>query len=203
MPAVSNVRSFMQREVTGPLILLFSTRERIRDILTIGLMQCNYQVIRADSSYLAMIKINQFLPGLVIIDVTADNVRDLILIQRLQHSIRTRRIPVLIILPDAIRPMLDKEIADCKKDSCPGESSAICSLQYPFHFADLLKAVKPLVAKREGEVDAASSPETSSAARNELLSKQLFDTGITVETKLRQIEQSMHKQWAFPFTVIS
>jgi len=31
---------------------------------------------------------------------------------------------------------------------------------------------------------------------------QLFDLLVPVETKLRAIESVIHKQWAFPFTVI-
>jgi len=49
-----------------------------------ALMQCNYQILQANTSYLAMIKANQFLPDLVIIDITPNNSKDVLLVNRLQ-----------------------------------------------------------------------------------------------------------------------
>ena len=69
-----------------PVILLFSTRERIGNILNVALMQCNYRILLANTSYLAMIKTNQFLPDLVIVDITPNNTKDVLLVNRLQKS---------------------------------------------------------------------------------------------------------------------
>jgi DNA-binding response OmpR family regulator len=74
----------------GPLVLLFSPRERVRDILSVGLVQCNYQILQADTSYLASIKANQMLPKVVVIDVSSDNSKDILIAERLRKSLRSR-----------------------------------------------------------------------------------------------------------------
>src|SRR5271157_2604877 len=118
-----------------PVILLFSTRERIGNILNVALMQCNYRILLANTSYLAMIKTNQFLPDLVIVDITPNNTKDVLLVNRLQKSLRTRKIPILVVIPQTIRHFIEdaqKEIAQNKSEF--PEENAIDVLEYPFNF---------------------------------------------------------------------
>jgi PleD family two-component response regulator len=87
---------------SGPFIIVFSPRERIRDILTVGLSQCNYRISSADTPYLAAIKASQFLPELLIADITASNTKDVLLINRMRKSVRTRHVSILVIIPTRV-----------------------------------------------------------------------------------------------------
>ena len=186
-----------------PVILLFSTRERIGNILNVALMQCNYQILQANTSYLAMIKTNQFLPDLVIIDITPNNTKDVLLVNRLQKSLRTKKIPILVIIPKTIRHLIQdalKEDAQNKTD--PAEETTIDVLEYPFNFADLLKKVESILARNKQLAISLVKQEIDLHTAETVVVPQLFDLQVPVETKLRAIESVIHKQWAFPFTVI-
>lgn len=185
------------------MILLFSTRERVGNILTVALMQCNYRIIQANTSYLAMIKTNQFLPDLVIVDITPDNTKDVLLINRLQKSIRTRKIPILVIVPKTIRHLIEdtqKETANNKTDY--QEKADLEVLEYPFNFADLLKKVETILAHNKQMSISLVKQEIDMHTAETIVAPQLFNLQVPVETKLRAIESVIHKQWAFPFTVI-
>ena len=186
-----------------PVILLFSTRERIGNILNVALMQCNYRILLANTSYLAMIKTNQFLPDLVIVDITPNNTKDVLLVNRLQKSLRTRKIPILVVIPQTIRHFIEdaqKEIPQNKSD--PSEETAIDVLEYPFNFADLLKKVESILAHNKQLAISLVKQEIDVRTAETVVAPQLFDPLVPVETKLRAIESVIHKQWAFPFTVI-
>jgi len=182
----------------GPLIVLFSPRERIRDILAVGLTQCDYRVILAESPYLASIKTSQFLPDMVIADITANNTNDILLVSRLQRSIRTRKINTLIILPNNLLNLLDQ-----LNDQNDTAGSFYHVIEYPFNFSDLLTRIKSVLFHTEQALDV----EESDADGEEGISikgvaRMLVDTTVGVLKKLESIEQALNKQWAFPFAVI-
>jgi len=129
------------------VILLFSMRERIANILSVALMQCNFRILQAATSYLAMIKANQFLPDLVIIDITPNNTNDVLLVNRLQKSLRTKNIPILVVIPKAIRHFLDEASKQAAQEREGSSIDTVSMLEYPFNFADLLKEVKAILAR--------------------------------------------------------
>jgi putative nucleotidyltransferase with HDIG domain len=183
-----------------PVILLFSTRERIGDVLNVALMQCNYRIIQASTSYLAMIKANQFLPDLVIADVTPNNTTDTLLISRLQKSMRTKRIPVLVVVPAAVRHVvepLQKETA-----GAAGGEGAVVVLEYPFNFADLLKKIESLLTAARQAVPFTGDKEIDTANADKIIAPKLYDRNVPLDAKLHAVESVIHRQWAFPFTVI-
>ncbi|MBD3345768.1 MAG: HDOD domain-containing protein [Chitinivibrionales bacterium] len=188
---------------TDPLILLYSPRERIRDILTVGLMQCNYQVIQADVSYLATIKAYQFLPDLVIIDVTPDHTRDILLIPRLKKSVRTKNTPILLITPQNLRTKLENILLDSKEGHAEALYKSTGIIEYPFHFKDIRKKISQMVS-HSGQ----TTQQQEEGMRNvdeslrKAIAEKLLDKHISKEQKLGEIERTLSKQWVFPFTVI-
>jgi putative nucleotidyltransferase with HDIG domain len=200
-----NTRLFgsFERAGSGPLILVFSPRPRIRDIFSIGLIQANYRLITASSSHLAMIKANQFVPDMVILDITADNTTDILLLSRLRRSMRTRSIPVVVIVPPTIRKLIDRIQSEENATAIPDENNQFRVLEYPFNFTELLKKVKEaLGADEKASNDAGQSESVSrQALDNEKFATLLFDPQINTETKLSEIEMRLQKQWVFPQTV--
>ncbi len=189
------------RNGAGPLILLFSQRARIRDVLTVGLVQSDYQIIQADASYLATIKAYQFIPDLIIADITADNTKDILFVPRLKRSIRTKDIAILLIMPKEIRPKIDTILTECRAEAF---LTTLDFIEYPFSFADLQKRVSGVLAKTiRAHVPKNSSESTSlSELHLERLTEKLYDLTVSVNEKLRDISNILHKQWVFPFTVI-
>jgi putative nucleotidyltransferase with HDIG domain len=184
------------------VILLFSMRERILSVLNVALMQCNYRILLANSSYLAMIKTNQFIPDMVIIDITPNNTKDVLLVSRLRKSIRTKNIPILAIMPRTLRHFLDESMRDGEPDASKGETTGVSVLEYPFNFADLIKRVETVLARMQ---QSSLNPGKQSMDLNTaetVVAPQLFNPQITVESKLISIESVIQRQWAFPFTVI-
>ncbi|HEX7509976.1 MAG TPA: HDOD domain-containing protein, partial [Chitinivibrionales bacterium] len=184
------------------VIMLFSMRERIANILSVALMQCNFRIIQANSSYLAMIKTNQFLPDMVIIDITPNNTNDVLLVHRLLKSVRTKNIPILVVIPKAIRHFLDEAIQQISPDNAASVPASVSMLEYPFNFADLLKQVKNILAHTAQTGLTLGKKDMDAHAADAVVSPQLFNPNIPVEAKLRAIESVIHRQWAFPFTVI-
>ncbi len=183
---------------TAPLILLFSQRERIRDILTIGLMQSNYQVTQAETVYITTIKAYQFVPELIIADISRKNTKDISIISRIKKTARLTHIQILLIIhPDLFQQL--KKNADV---IAPGQEldtllDSVETISLPFNFEDLQKKVRKLlhVETKEKELKAKKESKT------EILEK-LYDPAVTTQEKLIQVENALQKQWAFPFTVI-
>jgi len=196
-----HVQTSETRDLPKPVILLFSTRERIGDILNVALMQCNYRIINSNTPYLAMIKANQFLPDLVIADITPNNTKDVLLISRLQKSLRTKRIPVLIVIPNTIKHLIESIKKEAGED-VPDDAGVITALEYPFNFADLLKKIESIMSSSRQTVPYTGSPEIDTANADRVIAPKLYDLNVPIETKLRAIESVIHRQWAFPFTVI-
>ncbi|HAJ78151.1 MAG TPA: hypothetical protein DCO75_00135, partial [Fibrobacteres bacterium] len=189
--------------VEKSVILLFSMRERICSVLSLALMQNNFTIIQAATSYLAMIKTNQFLPDMVIIDITPNNTSDVLLVNRIRKSVRTASIPVLVIIPAAIRHFLDEATKQPEPSSVDADAPAtLYTLEYPFNFADMLKQVKMIMARNAPAAKPASKKEKEREEEEKVVSQQLLNLQDSVESKLKAIEKLIHKQWAFPFTVI-
>ena len=180
----------------SPLIVLFSPRERVRDILAVGLSQCEYRVIPADSGYLASIKANQFLPDLLIIDLTINNTRDVLVVTRLRRAIRTRGVSVLIVVPKDLRPLLEQTLNEMTTDK-----GLIYAIEYPFHFSELLSKVKTILWQSQTEKEKIALAEGKFPESNEAIARILLDSSQPVTTKFGAIE-SMLKQWSFPFIVV-
>jgi putative nucleotidyltransferase with HDIG domain len=189
--------------VEKSVIMLFSTRERISNILTVALSQSNYVIIQAVTSYLAMIKTNQFLPDMVIIDITPNNTSDVLLVNRIRKSIRTKSIPVLVIIPSVLKHFIDAAAKQAEQENADGyEIPPLYILQYPFNFAGLLIQVKTILSHSSHYGKIFKKNEMNRASEIESVSQLLFNPQISVEKKLISIEKMIHKQWAFPFTVI-
>lgn len=181
----------------GPLLLLFSPRERVRDILTVGLIQCNYQVIQANTSFQATIKASQMLPKLVIADLSCENPKDILIAERLQRSQRTRHIAILLIttkIPHHLVQNVISEMMDLVQDEGYGK---ITTMGYPFAFSDFLAKIETLVSKNE--TTDAIKPSND---QNRMIAEHLFDLSIPVDRKMQEISKSLYKNWGFPFTVI-
>lgn len=184
-----------------PLILVFSIRERIRDILSVGLLQCHYRVTQATNSNIASLKASQFVPDLVIADITINNTKDIVMVNRLKHSERTRNTPLLAVVPRAIKQKLEKMLNEKADIEGTHENAQFFLIEYPFNFSDLLKKIthilsrfgKPLPQKQKLDEEEQLKVRTG---------QRLFDHNIKTETKLSEITSLLHKQWVFPYTVI-
>jgi len=192
-----------EKSGTRPLILLFTPRPRIRDILTVGLVQNDYQIAQADSSYLATVKAYQFLPDLVIADITANHTKDILIIPRLRKSLRTRNIGILVIIPKNLRDTLESILSINAGTSIDYPSETIELLEYPFNFADLQKKVKKLMAVGVPDDGESQSPPPATEKFPVRRDDDLLDASISIDRKLSIIESLLlHKQWAFPHTVV-
>ena len=130
-----------------PLILIFSARERIRDILTVGLLQCHYRITQANNSNIASLKASQFVPDLIIADITANNTKDILMVNRLQHSDRTKNTPLLAVVPRALKEKLE-QLLNAKADiEGTGDSTRFYLIEYPFNFTDLLKKISHILSR--------------------------------------------------------
>ncbi|MBD3420319.1 MAG: HDOD domain-containing protein [Chitinivibrionales bacterium] len=194
--------TLMKREKPEPLVVLYSNRARIIDVLTVGLVQANYQVLQADSSYVAVVKSYQFQPDLVIIDITEDNTKDVLIIQRLRKTQRTSDIAILTVLPNKIKTTVDKLMADPKVGLSADKMRSLHTIEYPFNFSDLLVKVKSIVPATESPQKRIPKSDKDKAATLQRIANRLYDLHIPIEVKLSDIEATMSKQWAFPFTVI-
>ncbi len=184
-----------------PLILIFSARERIRGILSVGLQQCHYRIIQAINSNVASLKANQFVPDLVIADITAKNTKDILMLNRLHHSERTRSTPLLAVVPRTIKEKLEK-ILNAKADiEGTPDNAQFFLIEYPFNFSDLLKKITHILARFGNPL-----PQKQNLNEDEQFKirtgQRLFDPNVKIATKLRDIAAQLQKQWVFPYTVI-
>ena len=184
-----------------PLILIFSPREQIRGILSAGLMQFHYRVTQANNSNVASVKANQFVPDLIIADITASNAQDILMVNRLHHSERTRGTPLLAVVPRKIKEKLEK-ILDAKADiEGTPDNAQFFLIEYPFNFSVLLEKINHILTRFGRPL-----PQKQSLDEEEQFKirtgQRLFDPSLSVGTKLREIASLLQKQWAFPYTVL-
>ena len=189
----------MKEKSTTPCILIFSPRENVRNILSAGLSQAKYRIIEAPSSYIAGIKANQFLPDLIIADITKKNIKDFLFLTRLERSIRTDHIVVLLSLPPEVKNSLDMIREEIGAPQSEQEQQRLYFIEYPYSFESLTTTVKSIFEnkKKNARQDQkhTKTPERSSG-------DYLFNPNIPVASKLQFIQENVSRQWAFPFTVI-
>lgn len=187
----------MQKK-NSALILLFSPREKKRNILSAGLIHAGYRVIEASTSYIAGVKANQYVPDLAIADIAKDNIRDFLFLSRLETSARTKNIKVLLSVTSDVKQALEnirEEIGT--PEGSEGESKTHI-IQYPYKFNELAGKIKEILA----ETKSASSEETDELRSKHIISEKLLGNDLTVIQKLDLVSQQVDKQWAFPYTVI-
>lgn len=189
----------MKKMPDNPLILLFSPREKIRNIFTAGLLHSNYRVIEAATSYVAGIKANQYLPSLAIADITKDNIKDFLFLSRLERSARTQNISIILSVTkevhEAIRKIHD-EVLPLHSDML---ENRIHILEYPYPFDKLVKKIEEILADKHNRL---SEKEANREKEVILDGDCLFSTQLSMPQKMLLIESSGNKQWAFPFTII-
>lgn len=184
-----------------PLLLIFSIREKIRDILSVGLFQCHFRITQAQNSHIASLKASQFAPDLIIADITDDNTKDILLVNRLQCSDRTKNTPLLAIVPRVLKEKLEK-ILQIKTDrEGTQENRMIYFIEYPFSFSDLLNKIKTILSQFGKAHMYDQQGSALDRQINALIAKRLFDNTIPTDHKLREIAGILHRQWVFPFTV--
>ena len=189
----------MKDKQSAPCILVFSPRENVRNILSAGLSQAKYRIIEAASSYIAGIKANQFLPDLIVADITKKNIKDFLFLNRLERSIRTEHIAVLLSLPAEVKKALDDIRAEIGPPADETRKQRLYFVEYPYSFETLAKTVKSIFEDKKKE-PAAEAKKGKAAQRTS--GEYLFNPNISVASKLQFIQENISKQWAFPFTII-
>jgi putative nucleotidyltransferase with HDIG domain len=192
-------RTVMKEKSSTPCILIFSPRENVRNILTAGLSQAKYRTIEASSSYIAGIKANQFLPDLIIADITKKNIKDFLFLTRLERSIRTDHIVVLLSLPPDVKKSLDMIREEIGTPPNEQEKQRLYFIEYPYSFETLTKTVQSIFENKKK--DAGEEPKHKKESQRSG-GDYLFNPNIPVANKLQFIEENINRQWAFPFTVI-
>jgi len=190
---------------SGPMVLIYSPRDKIRDIITVGLIQCNYQIIQAHTSYLATIKVTQMLPKIIIADISVENAKDILMLSRLQKSQRLKNVNILLILPLNIPRDIAAFVNDLKTQTAEENVNRLQSIGYPFAFADLLTALKRFGHPEDAASAKAAISKNQSTISAELtknIESKLFDLSIPASTKLADIGKALQHNWAFPFTVV-
>lgn len=187
-----------------PLILVFSLRKRMREIIAVGLLQCNYRIIQATTSQEAHLKANQYAPELVIADISEKNVKDILLVNRLIQSVRTAKTIMLSIVPGNLKVQLESLIIAKDKESEYKLSKHMQLIEFPFDFTGLLSKINTILMINAENNKVSQSKENSSSEQLSVLQrgKILFDHNVTKEKKFEQIVSLLRKQWAFPFTII-
>ncbi|MGD9200321.1 MAG: HDOD domain-containing protein [Chitinispirillia bacterium] len=187
-----------------PLIVVFSLRKQIRKILSVGLVQCRYQVIQSTSSHEVHLKANQYAPRLVIADINEYNFMDILLVNRLTQSKRTEDTKLLAIVPKNLKSKLESLIGtkDSKSKSLLKERLQL--IEFPFDFTYLLKKIdKMLKPSDEDEQNKDLKEDKSQDKPNSTQNGNiLFDFNLSNEKKFSYIDSLLQKQWAFPFTIV-
>jgi putative nucleotidyltransferase with HDIG domain len=189
----------MKGKATTPCILIFSPRENVRNILSAGLSQAKYRIIEASSSYIAGIKANQFLPDLVIADITRKNIKDFLFLNRLERSTRTDQIVVLLSLPPEVKKSLDMIREEIGTPQNGQERQRLYFIEYPYSFESLTATVSSIFERKKKDT---REDKKHSKTGERSSGEYLFNPNIPVANKLQFIQENINRQWAFPFTVI-
>jgi PleD family two-component response regulator len=124
-----------------PQVIFYSARDRMAAIVVTGLLQSNYRAMYANSPYLAIIKAAQFLPSLVIIDISENDTKGFAIAAALKKSSRTDHISLLLMLPFSSPDLLDNLKKTYWDKDVREKIGDIPVIQYPFSFAELLKKI--------------------------------------------------------------
>lgn len=126
-----------------PHVLLYSPRERLRNIMVAALMQAGIGVLEASSPYLAVIKAARFSPQTAVIDITDRNTKGFLIVSALRTSLKSRKLPVLLIMPgepeDLLETMKKEYLADYGR-----KLPDVAVLKYPFSFSDFIRQIHAL-----------------------------------------------------------
>jgi CheY-like chemotaxis protein len=131
-----------------PQILLFSPREHVRNVVLAGLLQFGYRVCEASNPFIAVMKIPQMRPSLVIVDITHDNAKGFLIIAALIRSGMHAVTPAIVAVPPEPADLLDSLAAGYLDPAHLPLPPTIRALRYPFAFETLLATVKELMAGR-------------------------------------------------------
>jgi len=183
----------------NPVILLFSPKEKIRTVLAAALRQCNYRILDASSLALASIKAKQFQPDLILIDMYSGKQNYLVLIKRLATLARTKKIRILVTISSQFLVTVKQLQKEMEREEHSKENVKFQIMEYPFRFGDLLKRIELIFGKNEDPTEGAKHLEGETNAR---IGIRLFKSGLAVKTKLIEINSTLTKQWAFPFTIL-
>jgi PleD family two-component response regulator len=110
-------------------------------IVVTGLLQSNYRAIHANSPYLAIIKTAQFLPLLVIVDISEKDSKGFAIVAALKKSARTEHVSLLLVLPSSQPDLLDNLKKTFWDKDAREKIGDIPVIQYPFSFTELLKKI--------------------------------------------------------------
>ena len=126
-------------------LLLFSPREQVRNIIAIGLIQLKYKIIDSGNPYIAVLKGIQYVPDLVIIDITDTEKKGFLLVPGLQKSIQTETIPILLLIPAEPINLLDNLADEYMDNKTQYTFDDLHILRYPFNFADMVAKIKEIL----------------------------------------------------------
>ncbi len=181
------------------MVLIFSRRDETRSMLTAGLLQNNLRIIEASNSYIAGIKANQYLPDLIIADITKNNIKDFLFLSRLERSSRTKEISVIISVSSEVRTAIDKINKEAGLVPDKKSTERVHIVEYPYNFNYLSKKIKRILASKAQQ---SLQEESSEEKTHRILGKRLLELTIPAQNKLQLIESTVDKQWAFPFTMV-
>lgn len=145
--------------IQSPHILLYSSRERIRNVITIGLLQCNYHIIETSNPYIAAMKATQFLPKLVIVDISQTNTKGFLIVNALKKSNQTENIPILVIMPSEPQGLFDRIVEEYKDKDIENSMHDIIILKYPFNFTTLVETIKNLFSNTTTQNKETDNPD--------------------------------------------
>ncbi len=129
----------------GPQIIYYSASGRMAGIILAGLLQSGFRAITTNSTYITILKAAQFVPRLVIIDISTSNPKGFAVIAALKKSIRTSRASILLLLPAAPADFFDTLKKTYWDPRSKKEMGEIPFLRYPFSFGDLVRNIEELL----------------------------------------------------------
>ena len=127
-------------------LLLFSPREQVRNVIAIGLMQLKYKIVDSGNPYIAVIKVIQNIPDLVIIDITETTKKGFLIVPNLQKSIHTENIPALLLIPSEPADLLDNIMDEYLENKTQDILKNLYTLKYPFNFTDMVTKIKEILS---------------------------------------------------------
>jgi DNA-binding response OmpR family regulator len=124
-------------------ILLADDEQDLREILA-GMLEDRFEVIQAENGRIALQKAIEFVPDLIILDVTMPEMKGTEVCQKLKAHPATRTIPVIMLTAHA-------EVPDRVKGLELGADDYICK---PFHPEELQARIDARLRSTQVQVDA-------------------------------------------------
>jgi PleD family two-component response regulator len=114
--------------------------------MEIGLLQCDFVTIDAANVYSAIMKSAQLMPEAVIIDIARNSTKGLLIIKALRRSEKTRRIPVILMVPQDPPDLINALKLEYGVDEREGEWRKVAVVKYPVVFARVVETLRELLA---------------------------------------------------------